>query len=90
MYLYIFNFRLTSRLIEIARTENITTDSGAMMRLCEKANNDIRTCLSTMYCLKDQPIRLSTIHKVDVGNKDMQKGLFSVWQDIFQLPNHNT
>lgn len=85
-----FHFRLASRLIEIARAEHITTDSGAMMKLCEKANNDIRACLSTMYCMKDQPIRLSSIEKVDIGNKDMQKGLFAVWQDIFKLPSQNT
>ncbi len=57
-----------------------------MTTLCEKANNDIRTCLSTMYCLKDKPIGMATIKSTDVGLKDMQKGLFTVWQEIFQIP----
>lgn len=58
-----------------------------MLALCEKVNNDIRTCLSTIYCLKDQPIRIATIQNTNVGNKDMRKGLFTVWQEIFQIKN---
>lgn len=56
-----------------------------MMALCEKANNDIRTCLSTIYCLKDKPIKLNTVSQAQIGSKDMQKGLFTVWQEVFQI-----
>lgn len=59
-----------------------------MMALSEKTNNDIRACLSLLHCLKSQSgnvIRLSQIHSAALGNKDMQKGLFTVWQEIFQI-----
>lgn len=82
-------FRLAQRLVDVARIENIKTDLGAMLALCEKTNNDIRTCLSTIYCLKNQPIRTATIRNTNVGSKDMQKGLFTVWQEIFQIQPKN-
>lgn len=85
IYEVIIIYRLAQRLMDICRAEGIKTDLGAMLALCEKTNNDIRTCLSTIYCLKNEQIRTSTIRNTNVGNKDMQKGLFTVWQDIFQI-----
>jgi len=71
--------------MEISRSENIKTDIGAMTTLCNKTNNDIRSCLSTLSCFKNQSISLSHIKNANVGLKDMQKGLFTVWQEIFQI-----
>lgn len=71
--------------MEISSYENIKTDIGAMTSLCTKTNNDIRSCLSTLSCFKNQPVRLSHIKNSNIGSKDMQKGLFTVWQEIFQI-----
>lgn len=67
----------------------LKTDLGVMMALSEKTNNDIRACLALLQCLKAQAgnsIRLSQVHTATIGQKDMQKGLFTVWQEIFQIP----
>ncbi|XP_026294378.1 chromosome transmission fidelity protein 18 homolog [Frankliniella occidentalis] len=79
--------RLASRLMTIARKQRIKTDMGAMLALCEKTQNDIRSCLSLLHYFKSQskPVRLSDVHQSNVGLKDVQKGLFSVWQEIFQI-----
>lgn len=83
----IFMHRLATRLMSIARKQNIKTDMGAMLALCEKTQNDIRSCLSLLHYFKSQnkSVRLSDIHQSNVGQKDIQKGLFSVWQEIFQI-----
>lgn len=77
--------RLAERLMEIARDQAIRTDMGALMALCEKTNNDIRECLSVLHFYKslDKPVTLSEVWKSSVGQKDHQKGLFTVWNDIF-------
>lgn len=80
--------RLAERLSEIARHQGIKTDLGALMALCEKTGNDIRACLSVLHFFKslNKPVTLSDIWKTSVGQKDQQKGLFSVWNDIFWIP----
>ncbi|RZB40936.1 chromosome transmission fidelity protein 18 -like, partial [Asbolus verrucosus] len=79
------NTRLAERLMEIARRQQVKTDLGAMLALADKSRNDIRSCLSVLHFYKSQnrPVNLSDVYKANVGQKDMQKGLFSVWQDIF-------
>ncbi|XP_015371775.1 PREDICTED: chromosome transmission fidelity protein 18 homolog [Diuraphis noxia] len=77
--------RLVERLMEISSYENIKTDMGAMTALSTKTNNDIRSCLSTLSCFRNQSVNLSHIKNANIGAKDMQKGLFTVWQEIFQI-----
>ncbi|KAF2888067.1 hypothetical protein ILUMI_18107 [Ignelater luminosus] len=79
--------RLAERLNEIAKHQHIKTDFGALNALCEKSGNDIRSCLAVLHFFKalSKPITLSEVYKSSVGQKDMQKGLFSVWQSIFQI-----
>lgn len=79
--------RLAERLSDIARHQQIKTDLGALLALAEKSNNDIRSCLSVLHFFKSlrKSITLSDVYKTSVGQKDIQKGLFSVWQDIFQI-----
>ncbi|XP_060522002.1 chromosome transmission fidelity protein 18 homolog [Cylas formicarius] len=95
---FILNFpptsstRLAERLMEIARRQQITTDLGAMIALAEKSNHDIRSCLSVLHFFKvrNKPILLSDIYATDIGQKDVQKGLFTVWQEIFQFQKLKT
>ncbi|KAG8312262.1 Chromosome transmission fidelity protein 18 [Homalodisca vitripennis] len=80
---------LAQRLCEVARHQSMKTDLGVMMALSEKTNNDIRACLALLQCLKMQSasvVKLSQVHAASLGQKDMQKGLFTVWQEIFQIP----
>lgn len=77
--------RLAERLFEIAKCQGIKTDMGALLALCEKTGNDIRACLSVLHFFKslNKSVTLSDIWKTSIGQKDQQKGLFSVWNDIF-------
>ncbi|XP_022900126.2 chromosome transmission fidelity protein 18 homolog [Onthophagus taurus] len=84
--------RLAERLNEISRHQGIKTDLGALLALAEKTENDIRACLSILHFFKVQnkPVTLSDVWKMNIGQKDMQKGLFAVWQDIFQIERAKT
>jgi len=79
--------RLAQRLLEIARKQNLRTDMGALIALADKSNNDIRSCLSVLHFFKSQKkdIRVVDVQKSSIGQKDVQKGLFAVWQEVFQI-----
>ncbi|XP_059092266.1 chromosome transmission fidelity protein 18 homolog isoform X2 [Tigriopus californicus] len=80
--------RLSQRLLEISRKENLLTDTTALNALCEKTENDIRSCLSTLQFFKSKgkPLRTMDVQQANVGQKDSQKSHFSVWNELFQLP----
>ncbi|XP_062392857.1 chromosome transmission fidelity protein 18 homolog isoform X2 [Sardina pilchardus] len=81
--------RLTQRLGEISRFQGMKVDTGTLMALCEKTDNDIRACLNTLQFLHGRGQRQldqRSVTSVCVGQKDQNKGLFTVWQEIFQLP----
>jgi chromosome transmission fidelity protein 18 len=82
-----FVCRLAQRLLEISRKQNLRTDMGALIALADKSNNDIRSCLSVLHFFKSQKkdIRLVDIQNSSIGQKDVQKGLFAVWQEVFQI-----
>ncbi|XP_053674908.1 chromosome transmission fidelity protein 18 homolog [Anopheles nili] len=79
--------RLADRLLAIAEKERITTDLASMFALAEKTGNDVRSCLSMLqfFASAKKPIRLTDVLKSTVGQKDRQKGLFSIWSSIFQI-----
>ncbi|XP_065588837.1 chromosome transmission fidelity protein 18 homolog isoform X1 [Cyrtonyx montezumae] len=81
--------RLAQRLGEIAQKQGMRADMGALLALCEKTENDIRSCINTLQFLhgrgqKDLDVRV--VQTMKIGLKDQNKGLFSIWQEIFQLP----
>ncbi|CAF92729.1 unnamed protein product, partial [Tetraodon nigroviridis] len=81
--------RLSQRLAEISLRQGMKTDMGALMSLCEKTDNDIRACINTLQFLYGRGLKqvdIRTIQGVSVGQKDQNKGLFHLWQEIFQLP----
>ncbi|XP_047658736.1 chromosome transmission fidelity protein 18 homolog [Tachysurus fulvidraco] len=81
--------RLTQRLTEITRRQGMKADTGSLMALCEKTDNDIRSCINTLQFLHSRGQRqldLRVVNSMSIGLKDQNKGLFSVWQEIFQLP----
>ncbi|XP_028254914.1 chromosome transmission fidelity protein 18 homolog [Parambassis ranga] len=81
--------RLTQRLAEISLQQGLKVDTGTLMSLCEKTDNDIRSCINTLQFLHGRghkQLDTKTIQSVSVGQKDQHKGLFHLWQEIFQLP----
>ncbi|XP_050964533.1 chromosome transmission fidelity protein 18 homolog [Labeo rohita] len=81
--------RLAQRLAEITRRQGMKADTGTLMALCEKTDNDIRSCINTLQFLHSRGqkhLDQRSVNSVSVGLKDQNKGLFSVWQEIFQLP----
>ncbi|KAG8448152.1 hypothetical protein GDO86_015300 [Hymenochirus boettgeri] len=81
--------RLVQRLYEISIKQGMKADTGALMALCEKTENDIRSCINTLQFLHGRGknvLNMRTVQSTKIGLKDQNKGLFSVWQEIFQLP----
>ncbi|KAM5151796.1 chromosome transmission fidelity protein 18 homolog [Mantella aurantiaca] len=81
--------RLVQRLYEITIKQGMKTDTGALMALCEKTENDIRSCINTLQFLRGRgkkELNVRTVQTMKIGLKDQNKSLFFVWQEIFQLP----
>ncbi|XP_053132152.1 chromosome transmission fidelity protein 18 homolog isoform X2 [Hemicordylus capensis] len=81
--------RLVQRLHEIAVRQGMKADMGALAALCEKTENDIRSCINTLQFLHSRgkkELNVRTVQTAKVGLKDQNRGLFSIWQEIFQLP----
>ncbi|XP_030341158.1 chromosome transmission fidelity protein 18 homolog isoform X2 [Strigops habroptila] len=81
--------RLAQRLCEIALRQGMRADTGALLALCEKTENDIRSCINTLQFLHSRgqkELSVQMVQTMRIGLKDQNKGLFSIWQDIFQLP----
>ncbi len=77
-------------MLKIVRAQKLRADITTLMMLCEKAENDIRSCLSTLefICSKKQnlDVRMSDVQQAAVGQKDCHKSLFSIWQEVFTIP----
>ncbi|EMP36892.1 Chromosome transmission fidelity protein 18 like protein [Chelonia mydas] len=81
--------RLVQRLYEIAVKQGMKADTGALTVLCEKTENDIRSCINTLQFLHGRgkkELSMRMVQTMKIGLKDQNKGLFSIWQEIFQLP----
>ncbi|XP_067671435.1 chromosome transmission fidelity protein 18 homolog [Haliotis asinina] len=80
--------RLASRLYEIVREERIKAEMNALLALCEKSENDIRSCLNTLQFVrqKKQDFNLRVVQNLTVGQKDSHKSMFSLWYQIFSMP----
>lgn len=80
--------RLASRLYSVAKLEHVKAEMNALVALCEKTDNDIRSCLNTLQFIHHQQkeFNLRLVQSLNVGQKDVQKSLFSVWYDIFRMP----
>ncbi|XP_009067503.1 PREDICTED: chromosome transmission fidelity protein 18 homolog, partial [Acanthisitta chloris] len=81
--------RLAQRLCEIALQQGMRADMSALLALCEKTENDIRSCINTLQFLHSRgqkELNVQVVQTMKIGLKDQNKGLFSIWQEIFQLP----
>eukprot|EP00731_Ephydatia_muelleri_P038622 Em0832g1a len=79
--------RLAARLHQIAKREHMTAAISALMALCEKSENDIRSCLNTLQFIhkNQKELTLATVQSISLGQKDAQRSLFSLWKEVFQL-----
>ena len=79
--------RLVSRLKFICRQEQLIVRSDALSTLCNRSENDIRSCLNSLQFLAahmgNSVISVDDLAKHDVGHKDVKSSLFTVWQSIF-------
>jgi len=80
--------RLAGRLKEITATEKLKTDVSALLALCKKTDNDIRSCLSTLqfFRKRGRQLRAVDLAGTNLGSKDAQRSLFSVWDELFAIP----
>ena len=79
---------MADRLREITAVEKLKTDLSALLALCKKTDNDIRSCLSTLqfFRRRGKQLRASDVASVAVGAKDANRSLFSVWENVFTIP----
>ncbi|CAL4150868.1 unnamed protein product [Meganyctiphanes norvegica] len=80
--------KLAQRLFDIARKRHLKTDLTVLMALCDKTENDIRSCLSALQFIRatKKKVMLDDVESVSVGQKDYQRSLFNVWHDMFSIP----
>jgi chromosome transmission fidelity protein 18 len=79
---------LAGRLKEVAAAEDMRADLTALLALCKKTDNDIRSCLASLQFFRSRGRVLNSTEVADlaVGAKDSQKSLFSVWDEVFTVP----
>ncbi|KAL4241036.1 hypothetical protein ACF0H5_001814 [Mactra antiquata] len=80
--------KLAGRLYEVVRIEKLKSDMNTLLALCEKTDNDIRSCLNTLQFIKGQckELNMRNVQSMSVGQKDSHKSLFSVWNEVLTLP----
>lgn len=74
---------LADRLAEITRREGIHVDSRILMELAERSACDVRACLGL---LQYSGGAVNMLKNLAFGLKDMRKGLFESWRELFQIP----
>ena len=77
--------RLSSRIKTICRHEHVVLRADALNILCQRTDNDIRSCLNTLQFLsaRSSTISRDAIMHTCVGHKDRKVALFEAWKAIF-------
>ncbi len=63
----------------------IHCDMDGMIALCDKTQNDIRSSLNTLQFLSKRTSRITAkiIKELNIGQKDMEKSIFTIMNEIF-------
>lgn len=71
----------------IPEPEGFCGSLQALTRLCEQTECDVRSCLNTLQFLahKRRPIKVADLAGLSIGQKDISKGAFAIWQDLLQI-----
>lgn len=80
--------RLAGRLLSISKTEKMRIDMTCLLQLADKTENDIRSCLNTLQFIhrKKKELKAEDLKNMEVGQKDMKKGVRTILTEVFQLP----
>ena len=80
--------KLSSRLGKICSEEKLVSHVSALMMLCEKSDNDIRSCLNSLQFMAhlSQEITIELVSSKIGDRKDSHKTLFDLWKEVFHLP----
>ena len=80
--------KLSNRLGHICSEEMLSSNISALMLLCERSDNDIRSCLNSLQYISNltQDISMELISSKVADRKDAHKTLFELWKDVFHLP----
>lgn len=64
---------------------NLHCDMDAMVALCDKTSNDIRSALNTLQFLSKRTNRITSkiVKELNIGQKDMEKSVFTIMNEIF-------
>ncbi|KAF2078551.1 hypothetical protein CYY_000175 [Polysphondylium violaceum] len=99
---FVFNFsppkktRLLGRLKEICVNESLASSDTALTSLIDMTGSDIRSCINSLQFIKSKhgSFESSTLkaNKASfvVGLKDMERGLFDLWKDLFKQSTSTT
>ncbi|CAG8753440.1 4036_t:CDS:10, partial [Gigaspora rosea] len=79
--------RLAKRLKEICDREKLSADITTLFVLAESAEGDLRNCLTTLQFIKQSSNKVTRelILNTNIGQKDANKSLFTIWEEIFQI-----
>ena len=74
-----------NRIKTICRQEHVVLRPEALNILCQRTDNDIRSCLNTLQFLSTRCSLISRDHIMNtcVGHKDRKVALFDAWKSIF-------
>jgi chromosome transmission fidelity protein 18 len=75
-------------IIKICNLNGLHADTDGLIALCDRTNNDIRSCINTLQFLSKRAQRITTkiVSNLNIGHKDMEKGIFTVMKEVFNLP----
>ncbi len=68
----------------------LSADLEALVALSDKSSQDIRSCLNTLQFLSKTTTRINAqmINQLNIGQKDYEKGIFTILGEIFYLANY--
>ncbi|CAK0735135.1 hypothetical protein CVIRNUC_000533 [Coccomyxa viridis] len=77
--------RICSRLRHICQAEGLSVNRQALITLCDKTEQDLRSCLNTLQFLgkRRQAICIADLAGLQCGQKDISKSAFAMWQQLF-------
>lgn len=79
--------RLAQRLQIVCSTEGLACEKSTLRMLADKSDCDMRTCLNTLQFLSrrgQRAIRAYDIEAIKIGQKDVTKGAFAMWNELMQ------
>ncbi|CAG8553174.1 3683_t:CDS:10 [Acaulospora morrowiae] len=79
--------KLAKRLKRICEQEELLTEMSALIFLVELTEGDMRSCLNALQFIKEnfKSVTKDSIIRSNTVKKDINKPLFEIWGEIFQL-----